>query len=302
MNRKAAEALPQSIGSDYPQSAGIGFAVRIKKILSSVFIYGVISFVVFISLFPLIWVLISSFETNEEILSSALNFPKSPSFKGYVIAIQLAKLHLKFITSLIVACSTTAGALIIYSMAAYVLARCKFKLRGFIFALLISSILIPINTMVQPVYEIVRRLGLYDTKYALILVYTGFSMPLCLFILRSYMLNLPAELEESAYIEGASFPRTFWRIILPLTQPALTSSAVLTFLGAWNELLYALLLTSSERNRTLPLAIRYFVQQFTFDYSAMFAALVLYIVPSIVIYIILQEQIMEGLIAGSIKE
>jgi raffinose/stachyose/melibiose transport system permease protein len=275
---------------------------RVRRTLGQAFVYFIVLFVLFISLVPLAWVLIASFKTNAEILSSALTLPKSPSFAGYRWAFKLAKLQYKFATSLIVAISTTVGALAIYSMAAYVLARTNFKFRGLVFTLLISSILIPINTMVQPVYEIIRRLGLYDTKLALILVNIGFSMPTCLFLLRSFLLNLPTELEESAYIEGASFPRTFWQIILPLAQPALTSAAVLTFLGTWNELLYAILLTSSERNRTLPLAIRYFVQQFTFDYSAMFAALVLYIVPSLAIYVILQNQIMEGLVAGAVKE
>ncbi len=278
----------------------LGRAVR--GVLGQVFIYLVIVFVLAISVLPLIWVVVTSFKSNQEILSSAITLPKVWSPHGYVVAVQLAKLHLKFITSLIVATSATVGALLIYSMAAYALGRTKFKLKGLVFTLLISSILIPINTMVQPVYEIIRRLGLYDTKAALILVNIGFAMPLCLFLLRSFMLSLPYELEEAAYIEGASFPRTFWRIIFPLTQPALTSAGVLTFLGTWNELLYALLLTSSERNRVLPLAIRYFTQQFTFDYSAMFAALVLYIVPSLIIYVILQNQIMEGLVAGAIKE
>ena len=247
---------------------------------------------------------ISSLETNGEILSSALNLPANPSLKGYATAFRFARLDLKFVTSLIVAAATTALSLLIYSLAAYALSRFRFRfrLRTLVFTLLISSILIPVNTMVQPVYEMVLRLGLYDTKAALILVYTGFSMPLCLFVLRSYMMHLPFEMEESAYLEGASVPRTFWQIMLPLTQPALVSSAVLTFLGSWNELLYALLLTSSEHNRTLPLAMRYFMQQFTFDFSAMFAALVIYVVPSIILYIVLQEQIMSGIAAGAINE
>ncbi|HET6487326.1 MAG TPA: carbohydrate ABC transporter permease [Spirochaetia bacterium] len=275
---------------------------RIRAVLGRIFLYLVMVFVLAISILPLVWVLVTSFKSNQEILSSALTLPKVWSFHGYVLAVQLAKLQLKFLTSMIVATCTTVGSLLIYSMAAYVLARTRFRLKGVVFTLLISSILIPVNTMVQPVYEIIRRLGLYDTKAALILVNIGFALPLCLFLLRSFLLSLPVELEEAAYIEGASFPRTFWRIIFPLAQPALTSAGVLTFLGTWNELLYALLLTSSERNRVLPLAIRYFTQQFTFDYSAMFAALVLYIVPSLIIYIILQNQIMEGLVAGAVKE
>jgi len=282
--------------------SSLAIAPLVRRVLGRVFVYLVVVFVLFISVFPLVWVFVASFKTNTEILSSALTLPKTPSFAGYIWAFKIAKLQYKFATSLIVAFSTTVGSLAIYSMASYVLARTRFRLRGLVFTLLISSILIPVNTMVQPVYEIIRRLGLYDTKMALILVNIGFSMPTCLFLLRSFMLHLPTELEESAYIEGASFPRAFWQVILPLTQPALTSAAVLTFLATWNELLYAILLTSSERNRTLPLAIRYFVQQFTFDYSAMFAALVLYIVPSLVIYVILQNQIMEGLVAGAVKE
>ena len=261
---------------------------RIAAGAAALFRYAVMGFVIAISVLPLVWVVISSLETNREILSSALNLPAQPSLKD--------------VTSLIVAASTTAVSLLIYSLAAYALSRFRFRLRTLVFTLLISSILIPVNTMVQPIYEMVLRLGLYDTKAALILVYTGFSMPLCLFVLRSYMMHLPYEMEESAYLEGASVPRTFWQIVLPLTQPALVSSAVLTFLGSWNELLYALLLTSSEHNRTLPLAMRYFMQQFTFDFSAMFAALVIYVVPSIILYIVLQEQIMFGIAAGAINE
>ena len=179
---------------------------RIAAGAAAMFRYAVMGFVIAISVLPLVWVVISSLETNSEILSSALNLPAQPSLKGYATAFRFARLDLKFITSLIVAASTTALSLLIYSLAAYALSRFRFRLRTLVFTLLISSILIPVNTMVQPVYEMVLRLGLYDTKAALILVYTGFSMPLCLFVLRSYMMHLPYGMEESAYLEGASVP------------------------------------------------------------------------------------------------
>jgi raffinose/stachyose/melibiose transport system permease protein len=263
--------------------------------------YFVLLFVVLICLLPLIWVFISSFKTNSEILSSALTLPLKASFGGYISAVQITNLQMRFITSLIVTTSTTAIAVVIYSMSAYVLARGKFKLKGFIFAVLISSILIPTNAMIQPVYTVIKSLNLYDTKWALILVYTAFSMPMCLFLMRSYFLSIPKELEESAYLEGASFLRTFWSIMLPCAKPALASASVLTFIAAWNELMYVLLLTSSERNRTMPLAMKYFTSMFSFNYSAMFAAVVLCVLPTIIIYIILQEQIMESVVAGSVK-
>ena len=285
----------------YPNRSRLD-APGIAAVFRSGFRYTVIGFVVFISLAPVIWLVISSFQTNEEILSSALHLPKSPSLAGYRSAIEIADLHWKFVTSILVGSITTVLSVTIYAMAAYVLARTRFALRNPIFTILVGSILIPVNTMVQPVYQVVRSLGLYDTRAALILVYTGFAMPVALFLLRSFMLHLPRALEESAYLEGAGFARTFFSIVLPLTKPALTSAAVLTFLASWHELLYALMLTSSEENRTLSLAMRYFVQSFTFDYSAMFAALVLYIVPSVTIYVILQDSITKGMVAGALKE
>ena len=263
--------------------------------------YGVMLFVVVICVFPLIWVLLSSFKTNIEIMDSAFSIPRTPSFIGYKIAMDTARLHMRFLTSVIVASSTTVAALIIYGMAGYALARGKFRLRGAIFALLISSILIPTNAMIQPVYTVIKFLGLYDTKLALILVYTGFAMPICLFLLRSYFLSIPGEIEEAAYIEGAGFARTFWMVVLPVARPALAGASILTFIGGWNELLYALLLTASERNRTLPLTMKYFTQMFTFNYTPMFAALVISILPTITIYIFLQQQIMDSVVAGSVK-
>lgn len=263
--------------------------------------YAVMGFVVLICIFPIIWLIFSSFKTNMEILESAFSWPKSPSFYGYEQAIKVSKIHLRYGTSIIVSGVSTMLCMFIYSMAGYVLARFDFRLKKTIFALLISSLLVPTEAMIQPIYRVINQMGLYDTKAALILVYAAFGMALCLFLLRSYFADIPRELEESAYIEGAGFFRTFWSIMLPLAQPALMSSAVLTFINGWNELLYALLLTSSEANRTLPLMLKYFTSSFSFNYSAMFAALVMYIAPSVLLYILLQEQIMSSMIAGAVK-
>ncbi len=265
------------------------------------FEYIVMGFVIIISIFPLIWVLMSSFKTNLEILQSAFSIPRTPSFIGYKIAMETAAIHMRFFTSLIVSTSTTVIAVLIYGMAAYVLGRTSFKGRSVLFALLISSLLVPTNAMIQPIYTIIKILGLYDSKQALILVYSGFAMPLCLFLMRSYFISIPKEVEESAYIEGANFFQTFWHVMLPLAKPAVSSAAVMTFIAAWNELLYALLLISSDNNRTMPLTMRYFTSMFTFNYTPMFAAITLSIAPTILLYVIMQEQIMKSVIAGSVK-
>ena len=208
---------------------------------------------------------------------------------------------MRFLTSVIVAGSSTILAVLIYSMAAYIFARVQFKGRNFLFFLLLSSMLIPSNAMVQPVYFVVKSLGLYDTKSGLILVYTGFAMAMTLALMRSAFMRIPRELEEAAYLDGAGFFRAFVQVMLPISKPAMASSAILAFINSWNEFLYAMMLTSSESNRTMPLMIKYFTSSFSFNYTSMFAALVLCILPTLVMYIFLQEKVAESMIAGSVK-
>ena len=263
--------------------------------------YLVMAFVIIICVFPMLWLLLSSFKTNMEVLESAFSLPKTPSFRGYQEAIEISKIHLRYGTSITVSGISTLLSLLIYAMAGYVLARFEFKGKGFVYAMLLSSLLVPGDAMIQPIYRLINKLGLYDTKTALIIVYTAFGMPMALFLLRSSFVDVPKELEEAAYVEGAGFMHTFCQIMLPLVQPALISVAVPTFINNWNELLYALLLTSSEKNRTLPLMLKYFTSSFSFNYPAMFAAMVMYIGPSVLIYILLQEQIMTSMVAGAVK-
>ena len=272
-----------------------------SSVLYIVVAYIVFTFVLVISLVPFIWVFVSSFKTNREILSSAFTLPSKIAFDGYRIALQLTNIPMRFFTSLTVAVFATLISVIFYSMAAYVLARFNFKLKNAIYGLLICSMLIPANSMLQPIYSIIRTLGLYDTKGALILVYSGFGMALTLFLLKGFFQTIPRELDEAALIDGAGFTSIFFRIMLPLSKPAFVSAAILIFISCWNELLYALMLTSSEANRTLPLTMKYFTNMFSFNYMAMFAALVMCITPTVLVYVLLQEQIMESMVAGSVK-
>lgn len=275
--------------------------MKTKGKLLKTFDYVMMAVVIFISLAPLFWVVFSSFKTNKEILSSAFSLPGSFYLEGYTIAMEKANIAMRFLTSVIVAVSSTLLSVFVYALAAYVLARMQFKGRDLLFFLFLSTMLIPGNAMLQPIYFVVRALGLYDTKSALILVYTGFSMALSLALMRSAFLGIPRELEEAAYLDGAGFFRAFMCIMLPVSKSALASAAILAFMGSWNEFLYALMLTSSESNRTLPLMIKYFTSTFSFNYTSMFAALVLSIAPTLLMYVLLQEKIAESMVAGSVK-
>ena len=163
------------------------------------------------------------------------------------------------------------------------------------------ALLIPGSALLLPVYNTVKTIGLLDTIPGLILVYSGFGLTTSLFILSSYFMTIPRELEESAYIDGAGFFRTFATIIMPLVKPALATAGVLQFIEAWNEFQFALTLTTGNDSRTLPVALYYFKSAYATDYGAMFAATILIILPTIVIYFLMQEQVVSGMTAGAVK-
>lgn len=263
--------------------------------------YGLIIFLLTISLAPFIWVVLSSFKTNREVLTSALSFPSSFSFDAYVNALTRARFPLYFFNSMFVSSLATFFAVLIFGMAAYVLARYQFRGRNIIYALLISSMLISLIPMQQPILMIIRALNLYDTRWALILVYAVKGLPVAIFIMHSFFKTIPKELEEAAYLDGANFLQTYVQVMVPLTVPAMASAGVLIFLNSWNEFLFALLLTKSEETRTLSYALRFFVNMFSYDFPTLFAAVVLTVTPSIIIYVLLQEQIHKSLVGGALK-
>jgi raffinose/stachyose/melibiose transport system permease protein len=187
-------------------------------------------------------------------------------------------------------------------MAAYIFARCAFKFKNAIYLLLSLSLVIPMTALLHPVYMVVHAIHLANTKAGLILVYTALSLPMSLLILRSTFSAIPRSVEEAAYMDGAGFVRTFFQIMAPMAKSGLASAGVLCFLNSWNEFTFALILTSSQRVRTLPLSLSYFTSQFSFNYTALFAAITIAVIPSIAVFAIFQEQVISSLTAGAVKE
>ena len=277
------------------------FKLSPKQKAARVFSYLFMALCVLVALFPIVWVVLSSFKTNREILSNGLQLPSTFSFSGYKQALEMAPILKFFVNSLIVSFASTALNVFILAMAGYVFAKKKFRFKNLIFGILSLSMVIPSTALMSPVYTVITKLHLYDTKMALILVYTALNMPISLMILRSAFAAIPTELEEAAYIDGAGFFRTFWQVMMPCAKGGLASAAVLAFLGSWNEFTFALLLTSSTSTRTLPLSLSYFTSQFSFNYTAMFAAITIAVLPSFIVFSIFQEQVCSSLTAGSVK-
>ncbi|MEY2193871.1 carbohydrate ABC transporter permease [Neobacillus sp. BF23-41] len=272
-----------------------------KQIIWKSLTYIFLAAITFISILPIFWVLISSFKTTQEITSTPLSLPTSLSFDGYITAIKVSPIFQYYGNSIVVSIASTIFNLIFMGMAAYVFARVKSKVINFLLAVMSITLFIPITSMMQSIYSVVEFIGLYDTKTGLVLVYTAIGIPITLFVLRSFFLTIPNEIEESAYIDGASFLRTFYSIVVPIARPGFATAAIIQFINCWNEFLFALTLTSSNENRTVPLVLNYFTSMFSYDYTALFAALTMITIPSILMFVLLQEQVVSGLSSGSVK-
>ncbi len=272
-----------------------------SKFFGSIIMWVVLAFFLFYTVAPMVWLLISSLKTNAELIASPFSLPEKMQFTNYTNAFQVSGLNRLFLNSVVVSLSATILNVLIAAMAAYVIARFNFKFKEAIFTIIIAGIMVPISSLMVPIFTLIKTLGVYNTRLALILTYTGVSLPLSLFIIRGFINNIPVELEEAAIIDGCGFYSRFFKIIFPLAKPGLITAATFQFLYSWNEFVYAMLLTSSNSVRTMQVGIRFFSNQFTTDYTSMYAAIVISIIPSIIGYILFQEQIISGLTSGAIK-
>ena len=271
--------------------------VGISKVLKYIFMI----FIIGISIGPIFWAFISSFKTYAEINSSALSWPSHFSLDNYVAAFKFAPIGKYFLNSVIIVGSSVLVTVALVAMCAYIVSRFDFKLKTMVVLLISASLMLPAQAISQPLFAIFQKLGIFDTKIGLIIVYSAMGIPMSYFVMTSYYKTISTALEESAYIDGASFLQTFLHIILPLAKPGLVTIALLQFINTWNEFYFALMLTSGDSARTVPIALNYYMGTFANNYSALFAAVVMTVLPTILVFIILQRQVMESLTAGAVK-
>ena len=258
-------------------------------------------FTVIVSVFPIVWVIISSMKTNAQILSSPFTLPDSFNLDGYRYIFSRYNFLLYTWNSLWVSVLSAVVSLFIYALGGYVFAKYKFPLKGLLYALFTITLLVPAQSKAQPIFSLILDLGLYDNLWGLGLVYLSGGMAMSLFVLKAAFMSIPSALDEAASIDGAGFFRKFFVINLPLAKSGLVTAGVLMFLNNWNEYFYASLLLTSEHNRTLPLALQFFGEAFSYDYTNLFAALTVVVLPGIIIYTIGQEQIQASVAASGVK-
>jgi len=263
--------------------------------------WAVLIFFLFSTFVPLVWLLVGSLKTNLELQTEPFSFPDVPQFGNYVEAVQISNLHILFMNSVLVSGLSTVINLLIVSMAAYVFSRFTFRGQNVLLNVMLAGVLVPIVALMVPYFRLITSIGIYDSLWALIVTYSGINVPISLFLVHGFMKTIPRELEEASIIDGCGFFQRYWQIVLPLSKLGLVTAGTFAFLFSWNEFVYALLLTASERSRTLQLGIRFFTSQFRTDYTSMYAAIIIAIIPMIIVYIVLHERIIKGLTSGALK-
>ncbi len=288
--------------------ANVQQAYHVKKQESSVSkgIFGFLKYlfmllIVLISIGPIVWAFLSSFKTYAEINASALGLPEQFRLDNYIDAFKYAPIQKYFLNSIIIVGISVLVTVCLVAMCAYIAARYNFKLKTALILMISASLMLPAQAISQPLFAMFKSLGLYDTKVGLIVVYAAMGIPMSFFVMTSYYKTIPIQLEESAYIDGATFLQTFFKIVLPLAKPGLATIAMLQFINTWNEFYFALMLTSGDSARTVPIALNYYLGTFANNYSALFAAVIITVSPTILVFILLQKQVMASLTEGAVK-
>lgn len=263
-----------------------------------VFVIAVMGF----SLIPFYWLVNTSLKKGVSLSQGEL-FPSQPTFENYAAVFQNAEFLLALRNSVIIAVVTTTVALVLASFAAYALARLKMRRKALILTLILSVTTFPAIAIAAPLFSIWREIGLYDTLLGLIIPKLTFALPLAIYTLTSFFKEIPRELEESAYMDGATPFTAFRKVILPLAVPGLATTAILVFISVWNEFLLAVTLTTSPEARPVPVAIAFFSGTSEFDQplGTISAASVIITVPLVVLVLLCQKRIVSGMTAGAVK-
>src|SRR6476660_8932596 len=268
--------------------------------------YFLVILIFIYALFPFLWALRSAFTPDNALFATPLEyFPKHPTFDNFKGALQASFFRHALINSTIVAGSVTLFSLLIGSLAAYALGRFRFRGRSAVLYLMLSMTIFPQIAILGALYTMVNDFHLYDRLGALILTYLIFTLPFTVWVLTSFMRALPADLEEAAYVDGATPMQVFYKVLLPLIAPGLVTTGLLAFIAAWNEYLFALSFIQSPDNYTVPIAITSFVGKsgsaFQQPWGEIMAATIIVTLPLIVAVLVLQKRILAGLTAGAVK-
>jgi trehalose/maltose transport system permease protein len=292
----------QAATLDVPMTEGTAKQASTKGAVLRVLFYLLVVVIIVFNLFPFVWALLSSFRPSSELFSTRI-LPNSLTMDHYVAVFKDARFVAALLNSIIVSGCTVLISLGLGSLCAYALGRLPFRFKGPVLYLILTMTMFPTIAVLSGLFIMLKTLALFNTRQGLILTYLIFTMPFTIWVMTQYFRSLPRELEEAAYVDGASPLKVFWDILLPLTMPGLVSTGLLAFIAAWNEFLFALTFTVTDTMRTVPVAISQFAGTSAFEqpWGSIMAGSMVVTIPLVILVMIFQYRIVEGLTAGAVK-
>ncbi|ADV67372.1 carbohydrate ABC transporter permease [Deinococcus maricopensis] len=274
------------------------------RALGQALFWVLIAAVLFYILFPFYWAIKTSLTNSAQLSSQALQwFPNNPTFQNYVDVFRGQPFGRNLLNSLVVAVGTVIISLLLSALSAYALGKFRFKGKSILMYIILAVSVFPQIAVLGGMYTTIRTLSLYNTWWGLMLSYMIFTLPFTVWVLTSFVRDIPTELEEAAFVDGATPMQTLFRVLLPVMTPALVTTGLLAFINAWNEFLFALTFTSDDKAKTVPVAIGQFSGASIYEnpFGLIMAGSVIVTVPLIILVLIFQRNIVSGLTAGAVK-
>ncbi|MGW0592047.1 sugar ABC transporter permease [Streptosporangium sp. NPDC002607] len=267
----------------------------------SILLHGTLLAAVAVSLFPIVWLFLTSLKPRDGWLSSELEIFNQPSLDNYVRVLTETQFPTWLLNSVIVAGLTTVIGVFLASTTGYAISRFRFPgHRGVMWTLLVTQ-MFPVAILIVPLYNLMAGLGLLNQIAGLVIAYMTVAVPFCAWMMKSYFDSIPREIDQAGMVDGLTPFGTFWRVILPLARPSLAVTAFYSFMTAWGEVAYATVFMSQEEKRTLGIGLQQFVGQHWSDWGLLTASAVLIAVPAAIVFLLVQRHLVAGLTAGATK-
>ena len=274
---------------------------RLRRVNNVIQVIGLGLFLLF-AIGPIYWMLVTSLTPENLLFAWPINFfPTVPTIEHYIAVFYRTNILLFFSNSLVVASLASACTLTVSVLGGYALARYQFRGRQITLLMFLITQMVPIVVMIVPLFIIFRWLGLLDTLYSLMIVYTVLNIPFCTILMQGFFAGISTELEEAAMGDGCNRMEAILRVAIPLTRPGLLATFLFAFIGAWNELLFAVMFLNTDANFTLPISLYNFISQYDIHWGRMMAGATLALLPALVIFAFVQRFMVRGLVLGALK-
>ncbi|MCJ7695093.1 MAG: carbohydrate ABC transporter permease [Anaerolineaceae bacterium] len=272
---------------------------KVGRAIFGIFKYFVAISILVFTIFPIIWMAITSVQQRKEVFGTFL--PKTLDFSNYPRVWRVMNFPQHFMNSVLVTGATVLIVVVVATLAGYAFARYKFRGRDVIFYIFLGSMMVPPQVILIPMFMFIVDINLINTLPGLIIAYLGRNIPFAMFLMRAFFKTLPSELADAARIDGCSEWQVFWKVYLPLARPGIATITIFQFMNTWNEFMLATTFITDPNKKTLQPSLATAVGQYSTDWTALSAGLLMAILPIVIVYISLQRQFIKGLTAGAIK-